>query len=174
MKDLDAPQPLRGPHDRQGLPQVTLEILRGNANRKLRHVQSPVFLIGAAADCDLVLGDPLFPDVHTYLYVRTDGVSLRHLGAGPDLCVNGRRIESLPVANGDRLQLGAYEFLLHVHRPTGTDDEERANFTDSESPEAELHWDLEWAQTQLLLCDLPAPLRPLLPVKERFPRRASA
>lgn len=177
MKELDAPQALRGPHYRQGLPQVTLEILRGNAHRKLRHVRSPVFLIGAADDCDLVLGDPLFPAVHTYLYVRLDGISLRHLGEGPELCVNRQRVESRRVRSGDRMQLGAYEFLLHVHGQTGSDDDEHAHEMSADSLETDVHWDLEWAQTQLLLCDLPAPLRPLmplLPAAERFPRRAIA
>ena len=173
--DLDAPHSLRGPHYRQGLPQVTLEILRGNANRKLRHVHSPVFLIGSAADCDLVLGDPLFPAVHTYLYVRKDGVSVRHIGAGPDLCVNGQRVETFAVHSGDVLGLGAFEFLLHVHGRTGTDDDERPRWERTDDgAEAEAQWDPEWAQTQLLLCDLPAPLRPFLPSAHPFPRRASA
>lgn len=177
MKELDPPQTLRGPHFRQGLPHVALEILRGSARHKLRQVRTPVFLIGAAADCDLVLGDPLFPAVHTYLYVRTDGVSLRYLGEGPDLCVNGRRIESTPVGHGDLLQLGSYEFRLHVHGSTGTDDDERRNYNRTDELETDQHWDPEWAQTQLLLCDLPSPLRPSLPVAPAagsFPRRASA
>jgi pSer/pThr/pTyr-binding forkhead associated (FHA) protein len=177
VKELDPPQTLRGPHFRQGLPQVALEILRGSARHRLRQVRTPVFLIGAAADCDLVLGDPLFPAVHTYLYVRNDGVSLRYLGEGPDLCVNGRRIESTPVGHGDLLQMGSYEFRLHVPGFTGNDDDERRNYDRSDELDEDLHWDPEWAQTQLLLCDLPSPLRPRQAVAAdagRFPRRASA
>ena len=45
------------------LPTVELEIMRGQARRRVRRVAAPIFLIGTANDCDLVLGDPRFPEV---------------------------------------------------------------------------------------------------------------
>lgn len=97
------------------LPLVELEIVRGRAKQKLRTIQVPVFLIGAAGDCDLVLGAPLFPDVHTYVYVTEQGVSVRHLGVAPFLYVNGKKVESSPLHHGDRIQLGdAFEFRVKI------------------------------------------------------------
>lgn len=97
------------------LPRVTLEIVRGRARRLLRRVTPPVFLIGMAADCDLVLADPQFPDAYAYLYVTTSGVSVRHLGEAPILLVNGQRLETATLEDGDRLEMGPYEFQINIH-----------------------------------------------------------
>lgn len=102
------------PHFLPQLPRAQLEILRGKASRRLREVSPPVFLVGAAQDCDLVLGDRAFPEAYAYLYVTTRGVSLRHLGDGPALYVNGELTESALLADGDLLELGPYEFQVHV------------------------------------------------------------
>ena len=161
MKNVDRRQSLRGPHFQQTLPEVTLEIARGSAQRRLRHVKPPVFLIGAAADCDLVLGDPQFPLVHTYLYVTKTGVSVRHIGEGPELLVNGEAVESSPIADGDRLVLGAYEFIVHVHgQPNGGERGTRTRAPAYARGDSEADIDPSWEQLQLLLADLPAPLRP--------------
>ena len=126
--DLPAPsvtarQSQQGPHFLPQLPQVGLEIVRGKASRRVREVSPPVFLIGAAEDCDLVLGDLRFPEAYAYLYVTIRGVSVRHLGEGPELYVNGELTESALLADGDILELGAYEFQLHIQErsPRGQD-----------------------------------------------------
>jgi len=117
--DLPAPsvtarQSQQGPHFLSQLPQVGLEIVRGKASHRIREVNPPVFLVGAAEDCDLVLGDLRFPEAYAYLYVTVRGVSVRHLGEGPELYVNGELTESALLADGDILELGAYEFQLHI------------------------------------------------------------
>lgn len=97
------------------LPRVMLEIVRGRARRLVRRIAPPVFLIGAAADCDLVLADEQFPDAFAYVYVTATGVSIRHLGSRPDLLVNGEMVESALLDDGDRLQMGPYEFQINIH-----------------------------------------------------------
>jgi len=126
--DLPAPsvtarQSQQGPHFLSQLPQVGLEIVRGKASHRIREVNPPVFLVGAAEDCDLVLGDLRFPEAYAYLYVTIRGVSVRHLGEGPELYVNGELTESALLADGDILELGAYEFQLHIQErsPRGQD-----------------------------------------------------
>ena len=104
----------QGPHYLPQLPEVGLEILRGKAARRIREVNPPVFLIGAAEDCDLVLGDLRFPEAYAYLYVTIRGVSVRFLGAGPELYVNGELTEAALLVDGDILELGAYQFQLHI------------------------------------------------------------
>ena len=97
------------------LPTVELNILRGQARQKVRKVQFPVFLIGAALDCDLVLRDPRLPEVHTYLYVTRDAISVRYLGVGPHLFVRNVRVESAQLRDGDRVQIGdAFEFEMKI------------------------------------------------------------
>jgi pSer/pThr/pTyr-binding forkhead associated (FHA) protein len=94
---------------------VELNILRGQARQKVRRVQVPVFLIGSAVDCDLVLKDPRLPEVHTYLYVTRKSVSVRHLGIGPAVFVRGDRVESAELRHGDRVEIGdAFEFELKI------------------------------------------------------------
>jgi pSer/pThr/pTyr-binding forkhead associated (FHA) protein len=95
-------------------PFVLLEIRRGAARRRLRPVPGPVYVIGASPECDLVLADPQFPEMHTYLLVDDDGVSLRHLGLEPQITVNGRAVEAAELLDGDRLRTGPYEFRLHL------------------------------------------------------------
>jgi pSer/pThr/pTyr-binding forkhead associated (FHA) protein len=91
-----------------------LEITRGRARRRLREVRVAAFLIGAAKDCDLVLADPRFPDVHAYLVRHPDGVALRYLGSKPVLTVNGRLLRHARLADGDRIETGGYEFTVRI------------------------------------------------------------
>ena len=103
------------PDDRPAnLPQVDLEIVRGRAKNKLRPVSVPAFLIGSAADCDLVLGDSRFPEVYAYLLLKPTGVFVRHLGFVPEMTLNGRMIASSALADGDHIRSGPYEFRIHI------------------------------------------------------------
>jgi predicted component of type VI protein secretion system len=96
------------------VPHVELEILRGAARERIRAISSGAFLIGTAADCDLILGDPQFPSVHSCLLRGPSGVTIRHLGFNPELVVNDQPVEYAALQDGDRLGLGRYEFLVHV------------------------------------------------------------
>jgi hypothetical protein len=158
VKNVERRQSLRGPHFQHRLPEVSLEIVRGAAQRRMRPVRTPVYLIGSASDCDLVLGDPVFPAVHTYLYVTAAGVSVRHIGEGPKLHLNQQPVEGGRVVDGDRLRLGAYEFAVHIRDSHTKDD--RATLAPRDENFAEAEYDADWEHLQLLLCDLPAPIRP--------------
>jgi len=130
MDTMQAPTPNPGwqgppqPYGRAGLPKVQLEIVRGRARHRIRPVRVPVFLIGSAGDCDLVLGDPEFPEVHTYLFLNAGSVSARHLGAGAPLLVDGRIVKSAALHDGDVLSSGPYEFRIRIDfpRPEGSGD----------------------------------------------------
>ena len=108
------PKILPGPHFRSSLPVVELEIVQGKARSLTRQVQGPVYLIGTAADCDLVLGDLQFPEVFAYLFLTERGVSVRRLGTGPVLTVNGRLVQSTPLFDGDVLSTGRYQFCPRI------------------------------------------------------------
>jgi hypothetical protein len=93
---------------------VELEIVRGRARRKRRPVAVPAYLIGRAADCDLVLADERFPEAFAYILVRGQQVLLRHLGFAPALTVNGVVVTQAPLQDGDLLKTGPYEFRVHI------------------------------------------------------------
>jgi Inner membrane component of T3SS, cytoplasmic domain len=107
------------PHSFAIGPQVSLEITRGRVQQRIRHVKSRVFLIGSATDCDLVLGDLQFPEAYAYLFVTGSEVTIRRLGAGPELAVCGERIESADLFHGDRVAFGPFEFQVRIDEPSG-------------------------------------------------------
>jgi len=103
--------------DRQGscvAQDVELVITRGIARQRVRSVVSPVFMIGTAADCDLVLGDERFAEVHAYLLVGQGPILLRWLGIDPEITVNGSRIDHVSLRDMDRIRTGPYEFLVRI------------------------------------------------------------
>lgn len=99
------------------LPKIIREITRGRAKYKSREVRSSAFLIGAAPDCDLVLGDPRFDPVHSYRFVSPRRVTIRQLGFGPALCVDGRPTSWAALSDLDRLQIGPYKFQVRIEWP---------------------------------------------------------
>ncbi|MCA9247231.1 MAG: FHA domain-containing protein [Planctomycetales bacterium] len=100
----------RGP----GQLRVALEILRGRAVRRMRPIDGPASLIGSAPDCDLVLGDARFPEVHSYVRVTDGQVTIRHLGFSPDLLVNGQPATLAILRDGDVIQMGPYYFGVRI------------------------------------------------------------
>ncbi|MEX0938880.1 MAG: FHA domain-containing protein [Pirellulales bacterium] len=118
------------PHDRQSRhaalyydhhqPTVALEIVRGRARRRVRPVDVPAFLIGSAVDCDLVLGDPRFPEVHAYVLLQNGEVSIRQLGFLPEITLNGQRFTKTMLTDGDRIRTGPFEFRVHIASPSGS------------------------------------------------------
>lgn len=91
-----------------------LVIERGDARRAVRPIERPVYVIGTAADCDMVLGDPQFSDYHAYIYVRDGVVTLRHLGPAPEMTVNGREMKWGELKHMDRIRFGPYQLQLRL------------------------------------------------------------
>ncbi|WP_254509756.1 FHA domain-containing protein [Anatilimnocola floriformis] len=94
-----------------------LEIVRGTAQQMFRPIAGPVFMIGTAADSDLVLADESFPETYLYLYVKTDEqlnetVSVRRFGVGPELLVDEVELDVAELPVGSLLEFGAYAFRL--------------------------------------------------------------
>jgi hypothetical protein len=105
------------PPNRQVLPfdtSVWLEITRGRVRQRLRAVRGPAFLIGSASDCDLVLGCDVFPDAYAYLLVHDEKVSIRRVGDGPELLVNGETIEAGDLFDGDQIAFGPFTLRMVI------------------------------------------------------------
>lgn len=93
---------------------VWVEITRGRVRERLRAVRGPAFLIGTAHDCDLVLGDQTFADAYAYILVQNDKVTIRRVGSGPELQVNGDAIDVTELYHGDELTCGPFEFRMVI------------------------------------------------------------
>jgi len=115
-------------HDRQSLarqndptrlPQVELEITRGRVRNRIRPMRGTTFLIGSGRDCDLVLGDPQFQELHSYLLLGPEGLVLRHLGFAPELTVDGRPVRKVVLWNRARIRTGPFEFRVHIRHLGG-------------------------------------------------------
>lgn len=91
-----------------------MTITRGRARRLTRSVEGAVYLIGASGDCDLVIGDPLFPGTHSYILVTSAGVRLRHLGHPPDVLVDGQQVVLAELHDGSEIAIGPFTFQVHV------------------------------------------------------------
>lgn len=113
MHPIDA-TPGQGASPNQALPQVAFEITRGRARHKRRNVGSQAFLIGSAPDSDLVLGDPRFDELHSYVYLSPRKVTIRRLGGGPPLCVGEQQVSVATLEDSDRVQMGPYEFQVRI------------------------------------------------------------
>ena len=96
---------------------VELEITRGRVQQRIRCVKSKIFLIGAASDCDLVLGDLQFPEAYAYLFVNGSEVTIRRLGAGPELLVCGEPAETAELFHGDMIAFGPFELRVRIAGP---------------------------------------------------------
>jgi len=103
-----------GPHILSVGPRVSLEITRGRVQQRLRPVRGRVFLIGTANDCDLVLGDLSFPEAYAYLFVQGAKVTIRRLGAGPELLICDEAVETADLLNGDRMVFGPFELRVLI------------------------------------------------------------
>ncbi len=65
-------------------------------------------------DCDLILGDPLVPAVHSYILLTATDVRIRHLGFAPDLRVNGTQQELVTLHDEDSIEIGCFSFLARI------------------------------------------------------------
>ncbi|NLX56808.1 MAG: hypothetical protein GXY58_17010 [Planctomycetaceae bacterium] len=99
------------------MPSMELVITCGRARKRVRKVAGPVFLIGSSMDCDLILGDPLMPAVHSYVLITAYGVRLRHLGELPAIRVNGQTWEVTQLVDQDRIDIGSFAFLVRLAWP---------------------------------------------------------
>jgi len=112
-------QSLARPNDQIRLPQIELEITRGRVRNRVRVMRGTTFLIGSGHDCDLVLGDPQFEELHSYLIWGSQGLVLRHLGFAPEITVDGRPVRKIVLRSGARIRTGPFEFRVRIRQLGG-------------------------------------------------------
>jgi predicted component of type VI protein secretion system len=72
------------------------------------------FLIGAGSNCQLQLGGPDIPILHSILLVEPEGAHIDSVVAAPQLLVNGHPQRSADLQDGDVFSIGKFEFRVHV------------------------------------------------------------
>jgi chromosome segregation ATPase len=102
-----------------GLPAVRLELRHAAAKPTSCDVPEVSFLIGSVPGCDLRLPGANLPPVLCLLSREPEGVTLRKLAPTQAVLVNARPVSSAPLADGDRLTIGACELLIQIRLPPG-------------------------------------------------------
>lgn len=90
-----------------------VEIVRGRTSFPHRPVRGDRFLIGAGSQCDLQLGGPEIPMLHSLIVVHPRGVTLEAFAPTPDLLVNGEKRRSVTLRHHDRVEIGRVELRFH-------------------------------------------------------------
>ena len=69
-------------------------------------------VVGRAADCNVVLRDPLVSRRHCAIRAREDAVSLLDMGSSNSTLVNGRPVVECELHPGDEVSIGGATFML--------------------------------------------------------------
>ena len=77
-------------------------------------IDKPVFVIGAADDCDLRIENSHLGKYHAYIFLRDHVVTLRQLGPAPVVTVNGRLMRWGELQNDDLLMLGSTQVRVEL------------------------------------------------------------
>ena len=83
-----------------------LIVLQKNGSARQVNVSGMPFVIGRANNCDLVLDNPLVSREHAVLEAVAESIALRDLRSHNGTYLNGRRIESAALRNGDEIRVG--------------------------------------------------------------------
>jgi len=106
----------RSPSEEAAVPSVlvTLEILHGRTKFPLRPVHAPRYLIGSAEACDLRLGDPAIPRLHSLIAIEGDVTRIELVAESPALLVNGQSVRAAELREGDLLRIADFELRVQV------------------------------------------------------------
>ena len=120
------------PHSQSMLPEdpngrtVAIVAESGDDEGRRWIINKPVFVIGAAEDCDLRIENSHLGKYHAYIFLRDHVVTLRQLGPAPVVTVNGRLMRWGELQNGDLLMLGSTQVRVELkagstsnHQPVG-------------------------------------------------------
>jgi hypothetical protein len=91
-----------------------LVVTYGNANRKVRPLDTDLLLLGRSPACDVHLVSPDVAPVHCVLVRRLSGWLLRDCSGRPGTRVNGRSVQETELEDGDVIQVGAFSFEVRL------------------------------------------------------------
>ena len=120
--------------------QLSLVVADGkHAGRSVR-VKGSKFIIGRSPDCDLRANSRQISRKHCVIRVKNQRVTIRDLASRNGTLVNDEKIEAEhPLANGDRITLGRFEFevrIIHKTKPAPDSSCKRAKESQAAAEEA--------------------------------------
>lgn len=96
---------------------ATLGLSRGNSARSFKvFAEGQTVVVGAAADCDIVLEDWLIAARHFAVTYLGSGFQIQVLDYLVAVLVNGRAVQTQRVHHRDVITVGHFEFALTVER----------------------------------------------------------
>jgi EAL domain-containing protein (putative c-di-GMP-specific phosphodiesterase class I) len=123
LRRAQGPRPLEAAVVRNAPPWLIESV--GIGGRDIRRMPIPTlpFRIGRRPGLELILPSDLVSKSHAEVYESDDGLRLRDLGSRNGTFLNRKRISDSPVADGDILHVGDYEFrIVRAPEPDGTGD----------------------------------------------------
>jgi hypothetical protein len=101
------------------LPGDTVAYLRladGERRFPFRPVAPGLFLIGQSPACDLRLGLPEMPSIHSALQVDLANASIARIAESPELVVNGEVVDHARLNDGDLIEIGDIRLVFFLCR----------------------------------------------------------
>ena len=89
-----------------------VHVLGARATPKALRLEQGTCIVGAGADCDLVIANPSVSRQHVELGLVPEGISVRDLGSRNGTFYLGQRVQSMTLAPGARIHLGPVEVAL--------------------------------------------------------------
>jgi len=91
---------------------LAVEVVGGPDAGAIAALDTGTVVIGKGADCDLVLSDPAVSRRHLAISVTSERIEVRDLGSKNGSFYLGARFESIQVAPGSQIQLGATQLAI--------------------------------------------------------------
>jgi hypothetical protein len=86
-----------------------LIVLQKGGSAKQVNILGTPFVLGRADTCELVLDNQLVSRSHAVIEFSAEGTSIRDLQSHNGTFVNGKRIESVMLNNGDEIRIGTFQ-----------------------------------------------------------------
>ncbi len=93
-----------------------LEIARGQTAHPLRPILGDRYLIGSGDWCDLCLGGPQMPVLHSVIHRDGEQIWIDAVAPAPELTINGVVTPFGEILPGDELSIGAFQFHLRQNK----------------------------------------------------------
>jgi serine/threonine protein kinase len=106
-----APPPAEKPKEPPSSPAVILQLEPGG---KCVRLTKHVSLVGRSSDCDFVIKKEDVSKRHCRIYLHADGAEVEDLNSTSGTVVNGKPVTRRYLADGDRLEVAAYSFLVRL------------------------------------------------------------
>lgn len=93
-----------------------LEITRGKTAQPLRPILGDRYLIGSGDWCDLCLGGPQMPVLHSVIHRDGEQIWIDAVAPTPELTINGLATQFSELQPDDELAIGAFQFNLRQNK----------------------------------------------------------